>query len=186
MRWGSAWSAAAAPTCGSSPADVGAALGCGAHLTRLRRTAIGPFEVGEARAPDDRGEPLPLARAVAHLPRWARRRGGEGGRPRPDARAVRARWTVRGAGPFGQGARRLRGRGEILRAMSQENVAYAAQTPGRISGCGPRVTGVRSAHVRVSPARRPGRGRGPRRADEAPKARLWPAANVAVQRRASR
>ncbi len=50
--------------------DLGAALGCGAHLTRLRRTAIGPFEVGEARAPGDPGEPLPLARAVAHLPQW--------------------------------------------------------------------------------------------------------------------
>jgi tRNA pseudouridine55 synthase len=50
-------------------ADVGAALGCGAHLTALRRTAIGPFEVADGRSPDDPGEPLPLDRAVAHLPR---------------------------------------------------------------------------------------------------------------------
>jgi len=50
-------------------ADVGAALGCGAHLTALRRTAIGPFDVADARPPDDPGEPLPLDRAVAHLPR---------------------------------------------------------------------------------------------------------------------
>lgn len=50
-------------------ADVGAALGCGAHLTALRRTAIGPFEVRQALAPDEPGEPLPLERAVAHLPR---------------------------------------------------------------------------------------------------------------------
>jgi tRNA pseudouridine55 synthase len=50
-------------------ADVGEALGCGAHLTALRRTAIGPFEVADARPPDDPGEPLPLDRAVAHLPR---------------------------------------------------------------------------------------------------------------------
>jgi tRNA pseudouridine55 synthase len=50
-------------------ADVGAALGCGAHLTALRRTAIGPFEVADGRPPDDPGEPLPLDRAVAHLPR---------------------------------------------------------------------------------------------------------------------
>lgn len=50
-------------------ADVGAALGCGAHLTALRRTAIGPFEVTDARPPSDPGEPLPLDRAVAHLPR---------------------------------------------------------------------------------------------------------------------
>jgi tRNA pseudouridine55 synthase len=49
-------------------ADVGARLGCGAHLSRLRRTAIGPFEVEEARTPDEPGEPLPLEAAVAHLP----------------------------------------------------------------------------------------------------------------------
>jgi tRNA pseudouridine55 synthase len=50
-------------------ADVGDALGVGAHLTRLRRTAIGPFEVVEARPPDDPGPPLPIERAVVHLPR---------------------------------------------------------------------------------------------------------------------
>jgi tRNA pseudouridine55 synthase len=48
-------------------ADVGRALGCGAHLTALRRTAIGPFAVEDARAPDA-AEPLPIERAVAHLP----------------------------------------------------------------------------------------------------------------------
>jgi tRNA pseudouridine55 synthase len=50
-------------------ADVGRALGCGAHLTRLRRTAIGPFVVADAGAPDDPGDLLPVDRAVAHLPR---------------------------------------------------------------------------------------------------------------------
>jgi tRNA pseudouridine55 synthase len=50
-------------------ADVGSALGCGAHLTRLRRTAIGPFAVEDARPPDEAGDLLPLERAVAHLPR---------------------------------------------------------------------------------------------------------------------
>lgn len=50
-------------------ADVGEALGCGAHLAALRRTAIGPFSVTEARPPTDPGEPLPLERAVGHLPR---------------------------------------------------------------------------------------------------------------------
>ncbi|RRD29985.1 tRNA pseudouridine(55) synthase TruB [Actinomyces bowdenii] len=29
--------------------DLGAALGCGAHLTALRRTRVGPFDVGEAK-----------------------------------------------------------------------------------------------------------------------------------------
>jgi len=51
-------------------ADVGAALGCGAHLVALRRTAIGPFAVAAATAPDDPGPLLPLERAVAHLPRF--------------------------------------------------------------------------------------------------------------------
>jgi tRNA pseudouridine55 synthase len=49
-------------------ADVGTVLGCGAHLIRLRRTAIGPFLVLDAAPPDDPGEPLPLETAVGHLP----------------------------------------------------------------------------------------------------------------------
>lgn len=49
-------------------ADVGTRLGCGAHLARLRRTAIGPFLVEEAVGPDDPGPLLPLERAVEHLP----------------------------------------------------------------------------------------------------------------------
>ena len=50
-------------------ADVGGALGCGAHLSRLRRTAIGPFRADAAVPPDGVRAPLPLERAVAHLPR---------------------------------------------------------------------------------------------------------------------
>lgn len=49
-------------------ADVGTALGCGAHLTALRRTAIGPFDVDEARSPG-LGDLLPVEAAVRHLPR---------------------------------------------------------------------------------------------------------------------
>jgi tRNA pseudouridine55 synthase len=49
--------------------DVGAALSCGAHLIALRRTAIGPYSVDDAVAPDLAGEPLPLDAAVGHLPR---------------------------------------------------------------------------------------------------------------------
>jgi tRNA pseudouridine55 synthase len=51
-------------------ADVGDALGCGAHLTRLRRTAIGPYRVEDAVAPAD-AVPLAVERAVEHLPRVA-------------------------------------------------------------------------------------------------------------------
>src|SRR5256885_1736964 len=32
--------------------DIGAALGCGAHLSALRRTAVGPFRLEEAVAPE--------------------------------------------------------------------------------------------------------------------------------------
>lgn len=49
-------------------ADVGDALGCGAHLTRLVRTAIGPFALADAVPPERVGDPLPVERAVAHLP----------------------------------------------------------------------------------------------------------------------
>ena len=50
-------------------ADLGEKLGCGAHLARLVRTRIGPFDVREARTPDDPGRPISLERAVSHLPR---------------------------------------------------------------------------------------------------------------------
>lgn len=49
-------------------ADVGRSLGVGAHLTRLRRVAIGPFDVRDATPPDSPAL-LPLERAVGHLPR---------------------------------------------------------------------------------------------------------------------
>lgn len=50
-------------------ADVGTALGCGAHLTRLRRTAIGPYLVEDAEEPGGATPPRPVGAAVAHLPR---------------------------------------------------------------------------------------------------------------------
>ncbi len=56
--------------------DAGEALGVGGHLTRLRRTGIGDFDVESAIALDDLGDAtavsaalLSPARAVAHLPR---------------------------------------------------------------------------------------------------------------------
>jgi tRNA pseudouridine55 synthase len=55
--------------------DIGAALGVGAHLTALRRTRIGTFEVDDALAlsalDDDaavRGALVEPARAISHLP----------------------------------------------------------------------------------------------------------------------
>ncbi len=54
-------------------ADLGTALGCGAHLTRLRRTRSGPFDLSRS-LPLDEVAPesvrlVSLAEAVAHLPR---------------------------------------------------------------------------------------------------------------------
>jgi tRNA pseudouridine55 synthase len=48
-------------------ANVGRTLGCGAHLVRLRRTAIGSFRVEDAHPPGE-ATPEPLERAVEHLP----------------------------------------------------------------------------------------------------------------------
>jgi tRNA pseudouridine55 synthase len=50
-------------------ADVGAAVGSGAHLSSLRRTAIGPYRVEEAVPLDRLGDPRPVEDAVAHLTR---------------------------------------------------------------------------------------------------------------------
>ncbi|HET9691384.1 MAG TPA: tRNA pseudouridine(55) synthase TruB [Acidimicrobiales bacterium] len=54
----------------SLAADLGAALGGGAHLTDLRRTRIGGFDVADATPLDDVGPDavLPPAAAVGHLP----------------------------------------------------------------------------------------------------------------------
>lgn len=54
----------------SLAADLGTALGGGAHLRRLRRTAVGPFTVDRARPLDEVGpaDVLPPAAMVAHLP----------------------------------------------------------------------------------------------------------------------
>ena len=51
-------------------ADLGAALGGGAHLRDLRRTAVGPFTAADARPLDEVGPDtlLPPADAVRHLP----------------------------------------------------------------------------------------------------------------------
>ena len=53
--------------------DIGAALGCGAHLAALRRTAVGPLKLDDAVAPEAvtaRGGALrDAAILVAHLPR---------------------------------------------------------------------------------------------------------------------
>jgi tRNA pseudouridine55 synthase len=49
-------------------ADVGRAVGSGAHLARLVRTRIGPFGLDQAVMPNRIRQPRPIEAAVAHLP----------------------------------------------------------------------------------------------------------------------
>jgi tRNA pseudouridine55 synthase len=51
--------------------DLGAALGCGAHLQALRRTRVGPFDVRDAVTPGQ--FPCPLLPPLAALPHLAHR-----------------------------------------------------------------------------------------------------------------
>jgi len=51
--------------------DLGAALGCGAHLQALRRQTVGPFDVDQAESLEELGATTalrPALEAVAHLP----------------------------------------------------------------------------------------------------------------------
>ncbi len=58
-------------------ADIGALLGCGAHVTELRRLASGPFDIDRAATLDDlcdapqswRERLTPMSVALSHLPR---------------------------------------------------------------------------------------------------------------------
>ena len=50
--------------------DVGAALGCGAHLSKLVRSRIGPFGLDKAVMLNRLRQPRPLEEAVAHLPSY--------------------------------------------------------------------------------------------------------------------
>ena len=83
--------------------DLGAALGCGGHLTALRRTRVGPYGLDAARtleqlevrhAAERAARVLGMARAAARsLPgRAAQRAGGPPARPRRAA-AGRSGWA---------------------------------------------------------------------------------------------
>jgi tRNA pseudouridine55 synthase len=48
--------------------DIGAALGCGAHLAALRREAVGPFSIADAIRLDDLAGLEPPARDARLLP----------------------------------------------------------------------------------------------------------------------
>ncbi|WP_425489820.1 hypothetical protein [Nocardioides ungokensis] len=74
--------------------DLGARLGVGGHLTALRRTAVGPYDLAAAHTLEELAEELtlmPIARPHAGLPlprprRGPRRRRARGSGPRPRGR----------------------------------------------------------------------------------------------------
>ncbi len=78
-------------------ADVGAALGSGAHLTRLRRTAIGALQATEAVEPSLVGDADAVGAGGRAPPAsGAELRGGGRGGSRPGPRAGRHPGAVRG------------------------------------------------------------------------------------------
>ena len=50
--------------------DLGQKIGCGAHLTQLRRTAVGDFTIDQAITLDEvsQGKIIPLSKCLTHLP----------------------------------------------------------------------------------------------------------------------
>ena len=104
--------------------DVGAALGVGGHLTALRRTAVGSFDLSVARTLEQLADDFAVAADRRCRPRELRvarpRRGAGGARPRrsrPRPGAARRRAT-----------RRVRARRAVPRAL---RAARAAGQAGR-------------------------------------------------------
>lgn len=120
--------------------DIGEALGCGAHLAALRRTACGPFRLQHARtlealaglSPEERERQLlPLARLLEGLPRTeldpsaeARLRNGQelqvNGLPQGLCAVYRADGAVIGLGRGGPG-------GTLRAVRLTRGVAQAAE-----------------------------------------------------------
>ena len=50
--------------------DLGEALGCGAHLESLRRLAVGPFRISDARTLDSFAKQDPIADPASLAPAW--------------------------------------------------------------------------------------------------------------------
>ena len=103
------------PTCGPSPATSASGSGPGAHLTALRRTRSGAFDLSQAVTattwPARRERLLPLAALLLDLP--AVTVGAEGRRRVGHGRELGGRTSCRGlpggAGRAGAGPRRVRG-----------------------------------------------------------------------------
>jgi tRNA pseudouridine55 synthase len=105
--------------------DIGEALGCGAHLTELRRTRSGLFTEAQAlkiadlaEASDQQALLLPLDRALSHLK--AIPLSAEGGRKVGNGVAPRS-------GEFDQGTGEALAPGERVRLYAGERFAAVAQ-----------------------------------------------------------
>ena len=115
----------------SLAADLGAALGGGAHLRRLRRTAVGPFTLAEALPLSDVSPEvlLPPAAAVRHLPSVVVE-GGTAGAVAHGAVLARQVGPFDGDGPWAV----LDGEGALLavyEARGEERVKPSVVLSGR-------------------------------------------------------
>jgi len=130
-------------------ADLGRALGCGAHLIALRRTASGPFHLRSALTLDDllgrieAGETLPfvsLSDALAHLPAVRA--------PEPLAAALRrgqpVAWAELPGAPLGGSIRVLSDDGGLV-AVVEPGEAGAVQTVRAFNVRSPTVTAAGEA-----------------------------------------
>ena len=137
--------------------DMGDALGVGGHLTRLRRTRVGPYDLSAAHGLDELAEQL--TRAAAGRGRGGRLPGPgahRGGSPLPLARRAAARPGRRGRPGGGVRARRhphrARG-GERRRGPAARRVRPVTRRPPA------RVPEAARRHPVTCP-RRPGAGGG--------------------------
>jgi tRNA pseudouridine55 synthase len=98
--------------------DVGAELGCGAHLAALTRTRVGPFRLEDAVRPEvlERNDLRDPAALVADLPRRDLDEAGRAavvhGRPVPAAKGAEARVALFAGGELVAVAERV---GEVLK-----------------------------------------------------------------------
>jgi tRNA pseudouridine55 synthase len=123
--------------------DIGAALGCGAHLTALTRTAAGGFELGDAYALTElealdvdgrRARLLPADRLVAHLPAL-----------RLDAQEAMALCQGRSVSPVSAPSGLVRVYAPTDRFIGLAEVDAGCATPRRLVATGDLEQGVASA-----------------------------------------
>ena len=119
--------------------DLGRALGCGAHLTALRRTAVGPFDVDEARTlaalseqvEADASAPEPRGVATVPLEEVARRCCEQLALAEDEARSLRygrpldAAVLERAEAPKGR-------RSPVLRNAAEQRVVAGFAPSGRL------------------------------------------------------